>query len=123
VLVDGTEIGTSETDRLSVPAGSRTVTLVNDALEYSEVRTLEIGPRRLTRVAVEPRTGVLHLNAQPWAQVWIDGRRAGDTPLGNLSLPIGDHEVVMRHPELGEQRRTVTIGARTPVHVGVEFSR
>ena len=53
----------------------------------------------------------------------VDGRRAGETPIGNLTLPIGEHEIVLKHPDLGEERRTVTVGARTPVRVGVEFAR
>ena len=43
------------------------------------------------------------LNAQPWADVWVDGERVGETPIGNVAVPIGPHEVVFRHPQLGEQ--------------------
>jgi hypothetical protein len=123
VLVDGEEVGASTTPRLVVPAGAHTVTLVNERLEFEQEMALEIAARRTASVTVEAPSGTLHLNARPWAQVWIDGRRAGDTPLGNVTLPIGEHEVVLRHPDLGEQRRTVTVGARTPVHVGVELAR
>ena len=45
--------------------------------------------------------GSLSINALPWADVWIDGRSVGTTPLGNLSVPVGIHEIVWRHPELG----------------------
>jgi hypothetical protein len=53
--------------------------------------------------------------------VSIDGRPVGTTPLGNLSLPIGSHEVVWRHPEFGERRRTITVAARSPLRIGMEF--
>jgi hypothetical protein len=45
----------------------------------------------------------------PWAEVWIGGKLVGETPLGNLSVPLGDHEIVFRHPQLGEQRQTATV--------------
>ena len=38
----------------------------------------------------------------------------GETPIGNYSLPIGSHEVVLRHPELGERRQTVMVGVGAP---------
>jgi hypothetical protein len=59
------------------------------------------------------------LNAQPWADVWIDGERIGETPIGNVAVPIGPHEVVFRHPELGEHvvRATVTLTAPTRLSV------
>ena len=44
------------------------------------------------------------LNALPWAEVWIDGESIGETPIGKVSVPIGWHEIVFRHPELGEKR-------------------
>ena len=28
--------------------------------------------------------GTVHLNATPWAEVWVDGEKVGDTPMGNL---------------------------------------
>jgi hypothetical protein len=39
----------------------------------------------------------------------IDGRVVGQTPLANLSLPIGSHEVVFMHPQFGEKRQTVVV--------------
>jgi serine/threonine-protein kinase len=67
--------------------------------------------------------GSLSISALPWAEVLVDRRPVGTTPLGNLSVPVGTHEIVWRHPQLGERTRTVTVPARTPVRVGVDFSR
>ncbi|MCP3983062.1 MAG: AAA family ATPase [bacterium] len=35
----------------------------------------------------------VHINATPWAQVVIDGRELGTTPLGNVQLAIGPHQL------------------------------
>ena len=121
VYEDGVEVGRSASGRLLLPAGTHTLVLVNEALEVSQQREITIAARRTVSLALDAPTGVLHVNAQPWATVWVDGRRAGDTPIGNLVLPVGEHEVLLRHPQLGEERRTVVVGARTPARVGVEF--
>jgi serine/threonine-protein kinase len=68
-------------------------------------------------------TGTLSVNAQPWAEVWVDGQRIGETPIGNLSLPIGHHELVVRHPQLGERRQTVAVGANGPSRIGIDLRR
>jgi hypothetical protein len=63
------------------------------------------------------------VNAQPWAEVFVDGERVGETPIGNLSRRIGSHEVVFRHPELGERREVVVITAGKPARVGVDLRK
>ena len=45
----------------------------------------------------------------------------GVTPLGNIKVPIGSHEIVWRHPTLGERKRVVQVTAKTPVRVGMDF--
>ncbi len=75
------------------------------------------GQRRDRRRQDQPRArsccrkGTAHLNATPWAEVWVDGEKVGDTPLGNLALTIGPHEIVFKHPELGEQAHAATVTA------------
>ena len=123
VLQDGTLVGTTDTPRLMLPAGQLRIELVNNALGYHEQRTVQITAGKTTTLAVDVPRGSLHVNALPWAEVWIDGRRAGETPIGNLQLPIGTHELVLRHPELGEQKRTVTVTAGAPVRVGVDLRK
>jgi len=37
----------------------------------------------------------VNINATPWAEVWIDGKSFGETPLGNISVAPGEHEIVV----------------------------
>jgi hypothetical protein len=53
--------------------------------------------------------------------VWIDGQRVGETPIGNLSVPIGSHEVVFRHPQFGEKRRAISVTLGAPVRLSVDM--
>ena len=55
------------------------------------------------------------------ARMRIDGEKVGETPIGNLPVRIGPHEVVFRHPELGEQRHAVTVTMSNPARLSVDM--
>jgi serine/threonine-protein kinase len=63
----------------------------------------------------------MSFNAIPWAEVWVDGRQVGETPLANVSVPIGSHEVLFRHPELGEKHVRALVTATAPAKVSVDM--
>ena len=67
----------------------------------------------------EQATGVAHFNAIPWANISIDGQPQGQTPLGNVTLPVGSHEVTFAHPDLGTVRRTIVVTADRPTRLSV----
>ncbi len=48
--------------------------------------------------------GWLSINVRPWAEVVIDGKAAGFTPLHRLPLSAGTHSVVIRNPKLGKDK-------------------
>lgn len=68
-----------------------------------------------------PREGILHVNALPWAEVWIDGEPAGETPLGGVRLPAGRHIIRFVHPTFGERTREVTVVADESARVGIDL--
>jgi hypothetical protein len=45
-------------------------------------------------------TGYLQVNCRPWAEVTVDGRKIGTTPIKKLRLTIGTHRVVLSNDEL-----------------------
>jgi len=56
--------------------------------------------------------GLLRLNAKPgWANVKVDGRPVGRTPLLNYELPVGKHTVVLEAPDGRRKTATVVIRA------------
>jgi hypothetical protein len=118
-----TLVGRTDTPRMQLTAGRHQLVLINDALKFREERIVDVAPGRTVTVQLEPIYGTLNINAQPWATVWVDGSTIGETPIGNFALPIGSHEVVLRHPELGERRQTVVVGVGPPTRVGVDLRR
>ncbi|HMJ84704.1 MAG TPA: PEGA domain-containing protein [Vicinamibacterales bacterium] len=116
-------IGTSQSDRLMVSAGKHDIEIVNDLVGYRTTRTVQVAAGKVTPVKVEFPKGNIALNAVPWAEVWVDGEKIGETPIGNLSLSLGAHEVVFRHPELGEQRHAALVTLKTPARLSVDLRK
>ncbi len=122
VFEDGRLIGTTRTERLMVPTGRHQLELVSAPFEFRTTMTVTVEPGKVAAPIVPIPNGSLSVNALPWAEVTVDGRPVGTTPLANVSVAIGNHEVVWRHPELGERRQMVAVTAQTPVRVGVSFA-
>jgi hypothetical protein len=122
VSANGKSIGTTEEARLMLPPGRHDLKLTNKELGYSVFHSVDIEPGEVSSVTLDPQ-GVVNVNATPWAEVWIDGRKAGDTPIANLKLRLGVREIVFKHPEYGERRVNVTVKADAPGAVTVNMSR
>jgi hypothetical protein len=118
---DGRLLGTTDADRIMLAAGRHDLELVNQTLGYSTTRTVQVPAGKVAPIAIELPRGVVNLNAAPWAEVWIDGQRVGDTPIGNLSVAIGPHEVVFRNPQLGEKRHAISVTLGAPVRLSVDM--
>ena len=116
-------LGTSQSDRLMVSAGRHDIEIVNETLGYRGTRTVQVTPGKVTPIKIDFPKGAIALNAVPWAEVWVDGEKVGDTPIGNLSLAIGAHEIVFRHPELGEQRHAATVTLNSPARLSVDMRK
>ena len=120
---NGRLLGSSRTDRIMALVGKHDLEIVNDALGFRVTRSVTVTAGRVTTIALDWPTGSMALNAVPWADVWIDGQRVGETPVGNLSLPIGPHEVVFRHPELGEQKYDAMVTLKGPTRLSADLRR
>jgi hypothetical protein len=118
---NGRLIGTTESDRIMMAAGRHDIEFVNETLGYRVTRAIQVPPGKVTPLSLDLPLGVLNVNASPWAEVWVDGRRVGETPIGNLPMSIGPHEVVFRHPQLGEKRQAVSVTLKAPVRLSVEM--
>ena len=119
----GKLIGTTESDRLMLAAGDHDIELANEDLGFTAHRTLHVTAGKTAAAKIDLPTGALSINAQPWAEVWVDGERVGETPIGNLSRRIGTHEVIFKHPDLGERRETVLITVGKPARIGVDLRK
>jgi hypothetical protein len=117
----GRQLGTTDQGRIQLGPGRHAITLSNRTVGYSSVHTVQVTAGDEAVLTVAP-TGRVNLNAQPWAEVWIDGTRAGETPLANLQVPLGSREFVFKHPQYGERRITATVSTN-PTALTVDFTK
>lgn len=121
VAENGERIGTTEQTRLTLPPGRHQLAFSNKDLGYSSVQDIEIEPGTVKSITIDPR-GSVSLNASPWAEIWLDGRKLGDTPLVT-QVPLGIHEFLFKHPQHGERRVNATVRATGTSPLSVDFTK
>ncbi len=109
IYENGGFVGTNTSDPIRVPPGRHTFTLVNESLGFRTEYTVLARAGRPTRQVVGSHTAPLSVNAEPWAEVFVAGRRLGQTPIDGITLPVGTHQVTLRHPTLGEREVAMTV--------------
>jgi hypothetical protein len=119
----GALIGSNRSDRIMLPVGRHVIEATSASLGYKTSNTIQVAAGSLARLRLQIPSGTVNINALPWADVVVDGKKLGTTPLGNVSLPIGTHEIVFTHPQLGERRQTVTVAQNGVNRVSVNFSQ
>ena len=121
VFEDQRLIGTSDMDRILLPVGEHALELVADNVGYRATRTVRVTAGQTVALPVELPRAPLSINAIPWAEVFIDGTRVGETPLGNLPQTLGAHEIVFRHPQLGERRVNVMVTLKETARISIDM--
>lgn len=123
-VLDGERVlGSSTEGPIFATAGPHEFEFVNTAIGYRARRTIDIKPGQVSALTVNVPNGTLNINAAPWASVWVDGNAVGDTPIGNLSIAPGQHEIVFRHPQFGERREKTIVRADGPTRVTANLQR
>jgi PEGA domain-containing protein len=102
-------LGSSADGPIVASAGVHQLDFINTSIGYRSRQTVTIKAGEIIPLKMQPPDGRVSINAQPWAQVWIDGNLVGETPLANLTVSAGEHEIVFRHPQLGEHRETTIV--------------
>jgi hypothetical protein len=90
------------------------------------IHVAPLGEAQTAPLAVQAaKTGYLKVDAFPWADVSVDGKSLGTTPLGAATrLPVGPHTVKLTHPWYVPIERTVEIEAgpsERPFELLVDF--
>jgi len=117
IFEGGKMIGTTLDGRLMMRPGTHTIELRNPSLGFHETRKVEITPGRVTALSLQAPTGTLTVDAPAGTEVIVDGDAKGTAPLAGIGVAVGTREVMLRHPQLGQRRFVVTVGAKVPAQV------
>jgi hypothetical protein len=116
-------LGSSTDGPVVATAGKHELDFVNTEFGYQSHQVVEIKAGQIVPMKISPPDGRVSINAVPWAQVSIDGNAVGETPLGNIALPVGEHQITFRHPQLGERTQKVIIKANASTRVSAVLTR
>ena len=100
--------------------GPHELRLENRTLGYQEVRQVEVRPGETARLSIVPPRSTVNITATAPADVWLDGVAVGQTPLADLPVEIGTHDVRLKSAT-GE-RRLSTVVTVNPLDLNVDFS-
>ena len=83
-------------------------------------------PTTTTLAAIQPTTttiapGRLQMVVKPWAEVFIEEKSVGTTPLAALSLSPGSYAVRLQHPEFQPLRRRISIESGKTTRLDVDM--
>ena len=111
VLSGSRVLGSVPGGDLKLPAGRHEIELVNAPLGYRSTQVIQVEAGQTLSLHVAPPHGWVTIDASPWAEVSIDGKAVGRTPLGPLPISLGEHQVAFQHPTGGGDRQRVTVKA------------
>jgi hypothetical protein len=120
VAENGKVVGTSENQQIIMTPGRHELRLSNDDLGYRVTQTVEVVSGEVARVELDPKATV-NINAVPWAEVFIDGQKVGETPLANVPIRLGVREIVFRNSQYPDKKQTVTINAGSSATISIDF--
>jgi hypothetical protein len=116
-------VGTSGTSRIMLAAGRHDVVLRNRSLGFQETRRVEVTAGKTMIIRIEPPKASISVNARPWAEIVLDGTSVGLTPIANLAVTVGSHEVVFKHPQFAERKQTVIVTAKGANRIAVDLTK
>jgi hypothetical protein len=88
-----------------LPAGKHVLRLFDTGAGIEKILTVSVKPGELTRSTVALGKGKLDLRVSPWAQVKLDGKSIGNTPIPVQDLYEGAHQLELSNPELGKTKK------------------
>ena len=107
--VDGKAARPAADGALHLPPGRHKVVVSGPQLATPRSFDVTLAAGETVTRAVHAGRGRLRLAVTPWAEVQLDGRAAGTTPLQPIDLAEGAHWLALKNGELGAnvKRRVV----------------
>jgi len=102
VVFTSTDLGLERRISVNVQPGDRTRRILDLEAPSPIPGDLTVAPAGGRAARPECR---LSLGSRPWSEVWIDGRRAGVTPLMSVAVRCGRHDVLFVSREANVERR------------------
>ena len=115
----GKQLRPDDRNQIMLPAGTHDLRLTSRALSYDVVKQVEVKPGETTTLRLTP-TSPITVTGTETMEVWLDGMRAGQTPVSGLQVAVGVHEVLVKKSSGAERKYSITVGGN-PVTLNADF--
>src|SRR4029453_10454311 len=75
IYLKGKLVGITDAETILLPVGNHDLEFISEAVGYRATRRVTVKAARTTKVRLDPPSGLLSINASPWAEVWVDNQR------------------------------------------------
>jgi hypothetical protein len=123
VAENGDVLGSSGTTKIMLAAGRHDVVVSNKIIGFQETKRIDVVAGKTTAVRLDPPRVAISVNARPWAEILLDGSNIGQTPIANVLVTVGSHELVFRHPQLAERKQTIVVTAKGPNRIAADLTK
>ncbi len=100
-VVDGRTQRASSDGALHLTPGHHRVTVSSPLYAFPRTLEVDLRPRESVTRAIPRGHGSLRVAVTPWAEISVDGRVLGVTPLQPVELTEGAHQVALKNGDLG----------------------
>jgi len=111
IYVDGEYIGSTPLLDQPMKPGTKQWRMVCSALGQERSGTLDLlkGGNETVNVYFQGATSYLTVFTKPWTVVYVDGKKVGISPVANLKVTPGTHQVTLKSSEMGINKTFVLL--------------
>jgi CRISPR/Cas system-associated exonuclease Cas4 (RecB family) len=109
-------------NRVLLKPGTHTLHIQNRALAFSVTRQVEIEPGGTANVAVDVSPSTLTVTGSTGADVFVDGVKAGETPLVDYEVALGQRDIMVVDRSGATRHASVTVTSK-PAQLEIGFAR
>jgi len=106
-----------------IAAGTHDVVLASERAGVRTTTCVTVVPGQVATVPVTLPNGSLSVTSEPQAEVLVDGRSLGTTPLDGVALAAGVRRVVVRTANFGERSYEVVVRDGRLTELSVDLRR
>src|SRR4030095_334186 len=119
----GRAVRIDDRGQIMLPPGPHELRLVNRRLASDQVHRVEVKRGEIAALTIASPRSTVTITASEPAEVWIDGVRAGDTPLTDARVDVGTREIVVRRASGGAERKVTATVTTRPYTLNVDFAK
>jgi hypothetical protein len=120
IFEGGRKLTIDERNQVMLKPGVHKIRFVNRDIRFETTKTIEVKPGDITAIDVDTTMSAISITSTVAGDVYIDGEKAGTTPLTDHPIAPGTREIVVKTAD-GQRKKTVTVTV-APSTVDFDFA-